>query len=150
MPKAEDMIREGAAQYLEPGEEILAGAVVAARGNTQAMAGVASLGESQTGKVGSAADQAGFAIESPMGLALTPKRLIGLSIKNPVGMGVGGKVTGLLGAVPLSEVDSIEAKRLLVGHRLLVTIRGNLIKLEAGAGAKVKPLAEAFERVKPG
>ena len=149
MPKAEDMIREGAAEYLEAGEEFLGGAVVQARGHTQAVAGVESLGQSQEGKVASAAGQAGFPVENPMGLALTNKRLLALSVKNPVGMGIGGKVTGLLGSVPLSDVDSIEAKRLLVGHRLLVTVRGVLIKLEAGAGAKVKPLAEAFQQVKP-
>ncbi len=148
MPKAEEMIREGVAPLLEPGEEVLAGVVVAPRGHTQSVAGVEALGKRQTDRVVGAGGEAGFIIESPMGLALTSKRLLGLRVSNPVGMGIGGKVKEVLSEVPLAEIDAIESKRLLLGSTLTLTIRGVPMKLEAGAGAKTKDLANAFKRVK--
>ncbi len=39
-----------------------------------------------------------------------------------------------------------EAKRLLVGKALALTVRGESFKLELGAGANVKGVVEAFER----
>lgn len=148
MARAEEWIKEGAAQYLEPGEEVLAAFVAAPRGYTQSVAGVSSVGEGQMDRAAEGADQAGFRLEAPMGIALTPKRLLGLSVSNPVGMGIGGKVKGLLSSVPIEDVDAIEAKRLLMGSRITLTIRGEPFKLEAGAGAKAKPLAEAFQQLK--
>jgi hypothetical protein len=85
-----------------------------------------------------------------MALALTSKRLLSLSISNPIGMGAGVKVKDLLSAAPIAEVDSIEVKRLLLGSRISVTVRGVEMKLEAGAGARAKPLAEAFADLKAG
>jgi hypothetical protein len=85
-----------------------------------------------------------------MALALTPRRLLALSISNPVGMGVSGKVKDVLSSVPIAEVDAVEVKRLLVGTRITLTVRGEEMKLEAGGGARAKPLAEAFDRLKAG
>jgi len=48
----------------------------------------------------------------------------------------------------LSEVESIEVKRLLVGKTVTVTINGTSVKLEAGAGADAKGLAEEFRRAR--
>jgi hypothetical protein len=150
MARAEEWITEGAAPFLEPGEEVLAAFVAAPRGYTQSVAGARGLGQAQRGRQESAAGEAGMRLEAPMALALTPKRLVALSISNPVGMGVSGKVKGLLSEVPLAEVDSIEVKRLLVGSRITLTVRGVSMKLEAGAGARAKPLAEAFAGLKAG
>ncbi len=150
MANAEQVIKEGAAQYLESGEEILVAAVVAPRGNTQRIAGARELGVSQTRKQMDSAEAAGFVLEAPMALALTDRRLLALKIGAPIGGGIGGKVKDLLGAVPISEVNSIQAKRLLIGSRLILTIRGVEIKLEAGAGAPTKPLAEAFQKLRTG
>lgn len=97
-----------------------------------------------------AADQTGMRLETPMALALTPKRLLALSISNPVGMGVSGEVRDVLSSAPIEEVDSIEVKRLPVGSRITLTVRGVAMKLEAGGGARAKPLAEAFDRLKAG
>ena len=58
-----------------------------------------------------------------MALALTPQRLLVLTISNPIGMGVGGKVKDVLSSVPIEEVDSIEVKRLAVGKVVTVTVR---------------------------
>lgn len=148
MARAEEWIREGAQQYLEPGEQVLAAFVAAPRGYTQSVAGVSGVGEGQMDRAAGEAEDAGIRLEAPMALALTPKRLLALSISNPVGMGIGGKVKDILSSVPLAEVDSIEAKRLLMGSRITVTVRGVSFKLEAGAGARVKPLAEEFRRLK--
>jgi hypothetical protein len=150
MARAEEWITEGAAPFLEPGEEILAALVAQPRGHTQAVAGVRELGRSQEARNEAAAGEAGMRLEAPMALALTPKRLLALSISNPVGMGVSGKVNEVLSSVPISDVDAIEVKRLLVGSRITLTVRGTAMKLEAGAGAKAKPLAEAFQSLKAG
>lgn len=58
------------------------------------------------------------------------------------------EVEGLVSAVPVSEVDSIEVKRLAVGKTVTVTVRGVPFVLEVGAGANAKGVAEALERAK--
>lgn len=148
MARAEEWVTEGAAPFLEPGEQVLVAIVAAPRGHTQAVAGVQELGERQRDRVAGAAAEAGIRVEAPMALALTPKRLLALSISNPVGMGVSGKVKGVLSSVAIADVDAIEVKRLLMGSRVTVTVRGAAIKLETGAGARSKPLAEEFARLK--
>jgi hypothetical protein len=50
--------------------------------------------------------------------------------------------------VPLSDVDSIEVKRLAAGKTITVSVRGNEFKLEAGAGANANGVAEAFAQQK--
>lgn len=148
MARAEQIIAQGAKPFLEEGEEVLTGLVVAPRGNTTAVAGGLPLGDSKVARNVEAGSQAGFRLEAPMALALTNKRLLSLAYSNPVGMGMGGKVKDLLDAVPIAEVDAIEVKRLLAGYRITLRIRGVEMKLEAGAGAKAKPLAEAFAGLK--
>jgi len=148
MAKAEEWITEGAKEHLEAGEEVLVALVAQPRGHTQAVAGNLPLGDAKEARNVAAGEQAGFALESPMALALTPRRLIAFSISNPVGMGVGGKVKGVLTSAPIADVDAIEVKRLLMGARITLTVRGVEMKLEAGAGAKAKPLAEEFDRLK--
>ena len=58
------------------------------------------------------------------------------------------KVKELVSAVPISEVDSIEVKRLAAGKTITVTVRGVPFVLEAGAGADAKGVAEALEPAK--
>jgi hypothetical protein len=95
-----------------------------------------------------AAEQGGLRLTSPMALALTDSRLLVLSISRPIAMGKGGDVKELVSAVPLSEVDSIEVKRLLVGKVVIVTVRGSAVKLEAGPGSNTKGLAEESARAR--
>jgi hypothetical protein len=85
-----------------------------------------------------------------MALAVTGQRVLTLGIGSPVGLGIGGEVKELVGAVPLADVDSIEVKRLAIGKVVTVTVRGVPVKLEANALADAKGLAEAFERAKAG
>lgn len=158
MARAEAKIKEGAAPYLEQDEEVLAAIVARPRGWTQSNASPG--GGAAAGLVGgaiggkkqqqnmAAAEDSGFEITSPMALAVTDKRLICFKISNPVGLGIGGDVKELVSAAPLSEVDSIEVKRLAVGKTMTVTVRGTPFVLEVGAGANAKGVAEEFERAK--
>ena len=158
MARFETKIKEGAAPFLEEGEEVLAAVVARPRGWTQATA--AGGGAVTAGRVGAAiggrtqqrnvdaAHQAGFEIASPMALAVTHRRLLSLDIGSPIGLGIGGKVKELVSVVPLSAVDSIAVKRLLVGKTVTVTVRGTPFMLEVGAGANAGGVVEAFERAK--
>ena len=158
MARAEAKIKDGAAPFLEPGEEVLAAIVARPRGWTQSNAspggGVVAgavggvLGGKQQQENMGAAEDSGFEIASPMALAVTNQRLLSLKISNPVGLGIGGDVKELVSAAPLSEVDSIEMKRLAVGKTVTVTVRGTPFVLEVGAGANAKGVAEEFERAK--
>jgi hypothetical protein len=158
MARAEAKIKDGAAPFLEPGEEVLAAMVARPRGWTQsnasagggAVAGVVGGmmgGKKQQANIG-AAEESGFEITSPMALAVTNKRLLSLKISSPVGLGIGGDVKELVSAAPLSDVDSIELKRLAVGKTVTVTVRGTPFVLEVGAGANAKGVAESFEQAK--
>jgi hypothetical protein len=156
--KSETKIKEGAAQFLEQGEEVLAAFVARPRGWTQA--GASAGGGAIAGAVGGAiggkkqqanveaAQAAGFELASPMALAITDRRLLSLKISAPIGLGIGGNVKELVSAAPLSEVDSIEAKRLAVGKTVTVTVRGTPFVLEVGAGANVGGVVQEFERSK--
>ena len=156
MARAEAKIKDGAAPYLEQGEEVLAAIVARPRGWTQSAAspgggaaagliGGAIGGKKQQQNI-EAADESGFEITSPMALAVTDRRLLSLKISNPVGLGIGGDVKELVSAAPLGDVDSIEVKRLAVGKTVTVTVRGTPFVLEVGAGANAKGVADEFER----
>jgi hypothetical protein len=147
----EDKIKEQAQQYLDAGEHVLAAFVAQPRGATTAkMAGLgpSSIGGIKTSKQKRAAEEAGLELANPMALALTESRLLVLGISQPIALGKGGDVKELVSAALLTEVDSIEVKRLLVGKTVTVTVRGVPIKLEAGGGANAKGLAEEFARMK--
>jgi hypothetical protein len=158
MARYETKIKEGAQPFLEGGEEVVAAVMARPRGWTQASAspgggviagaiGGAIGGKKQREQVEAAGD-AGFALASPMALAVTQRRLLSLKVGALIGMGMGGKVEGLVSAAPLSEVDSIEVKRLAAGKTITVTVRGTPFVLEVGAGANAKGLAEAFDSAK--
>ena len=142
---SEDKIKEGAQPFLESGEEVLAAFVARPRGWTQKMAGARPLGDHQVRQAGDAAASVGFQLGSPMALAITQRRLLSMAMGAQVGMGIGGGVTELLSAVPLSEVDSIKIKKLLIGKVVELSVRGQSFKLEVGAGANAKGVAAAFD-----
>src|SRR3954447_27024883 len=158
MGRSDAKIKEGAVPFLEQGEEVIAAFVARPRGWTQssaspgggAVAGMigGAIGGKQQHQATAGARDAGFQLASPMALAITPRRLVSLKVTAPVGLGIGMKVQELLSAVPLSDVDSIEVKRLAVGKTVTVTIRGVSFTLEAGAGADAKGVADALERAK--
>jgi hypothetical protein len=146
---SEDKIREGAKPFLKDGEEVLAAFVARPRGWTQHAAGSRTLGTSQQHAAAEGARAADFALASPMAIAITQRRLLSLSMGAQVGMGIGGGVTDLIGQAPLSEVDSLTTKRLLVGKVVNITVRGQAFKLEVGAGANTKGVVAAYNSALP-
>jgi hypothetical protein len=155
MSKHEQKIKDGAQPFLEEGEEILAALIARPRGWTQASAGSAGpgmlaseLGLRKKKQQEDAGEQAGLQLASPMALAITPRRLLVFKTSSPIGMGVGGEIQELVSEAPLSDVDSIELKRLLVGKIVKLRVRGTEIKLEVNAAANAKGLVEAFEGAK--
>jgi hypothetical protein len=146
----EDKISQQAVPYLEDGEGVLSAFIAKPRG-----AGVAAMGGLAGQAVGGhalkqqrgAAQEVGLRLVSPMALALTNRRLVVFSVSAPLGLGKGGDVKELVSSVPLSAVDSIERKRLLVGSVAVVTVGGTSFKLEVGAGGDVKGMAERFAQV---
>lgn len=143
-------LKEGAKPFLDEGEEVLAAFIARPRGWTQAMAGVNPIGNAQMGQASTGAAASGFALASPMALAVTKRRLLTLSIGSPIGLGIGGKVKGIAGSAPLSAVESIEIQRLAMGKTVTVTIDGHPFKLEANAAADANGFVAAFERAKLG
>lgn len=150
MGSYDQKIKQGARPFLEDGEEVLASIIVRPRGWTQAMAGVRPVGQAQMRNAQEGAAASGFALTSPMALAVTQRRLLSIKIGSPIGMGIGGKVKELAGSIPVGQVDSIEIHKLAVGKTVTVTIDGQPFKLEANAAADAKGLVAEFERVRNG
>jgi hypothetical protein len=136
---------------LDPDEEILALVVAQPRGTGVSRSGGGlgpqAVGSAWAKKSRGRAESAGVELPSPMALALSQKRLLVLGLETSA-MGKPKGVTGLVSSAPLSEVDSISVKRLLVGKTITVGLRGGEVKLEAGAGQDAKGLAPQFERAK--
>jgi hypothetical protein len=146
----EDKIKQQAEPMLESGERVLAAFIARPRGATTAGAGglgPSAIGGRKVKQQQQAGEATGLELANPMALALTDSRLVVLGVSAPIAMGKGGDVKRLVSSVPLSDVDAIEVKRLLVGKVVHVSVRGVTVKLEAGAGADVKGLADAFARV---
>ena len=76
---------------------------------------------------------------------MTQRRLLCFKLGAGVGMGVGGDVKELVSAAPLSDVDSIETKRLGLGRTITATVQGTPFTVEVGAGANAKGVVAAFE-----
>jgi hypothetical protein len=156
--RSETKIRDGAAPFLEAGETVLAAFIARPRGWTQATGAPASgvdggdligaFGESKQERNIDAAKAAGFPLANPVALAITQRRLLSFAISNPIGFGIAVKVKELVGAVPLRSVDAIEVKRLALGKVVNVTVDGVPFRLEAGAGANARGVAEALDRAK--
>jgi hypothetical protein len=149
----DEKIKEQAGPYLQPGERVLAAFVARPRGASQAgMGGLAGniIGGRKVAQQSRAAKEAGLQLTSPMALTLTDKRLLVLRISRPVAMGKGADVQDLVSEAPLADVDSIELKRLLAGKVVTVTVRGTSFKLEVGAGADTKTMADGFALAKAG
>jgi len=147
----EDKIKEQARPYMQPDEHVLAAFIARPRGATQAsMGGLAGsiIGGKKASQQRQAAKDAGLQLTSPMALALTDKRLLVLRISAPLALGKGGDVKDLVSGAPLTDVDSIDVKRLLAGKVVTITVAGTPFKLEVGAGGDAKGLADQFAQVK--
>lgn len=147
MSDNQDKIAEGVQPFLEAGETVRAALNAQPRGQTTAVAtgGIARMiGQAKTGRVHKAAGEAGIRVAAPMGVVLTDRRLLTLAITTSMAM---GKVTGVkevMSSIPLSEVESVDARRVGFAGVLVITARGSEVKLEAPKVGPAKALAEAF------
>src|SRR2546423_1160743 len=152
--KQEKKVSEEMGPFLEEGEEVRAVLIARPRGWTQATAGSRTLGVGTAigrhaqQKARGGAEDAGIQLASPGAIVLTQKRLLTVQTGQALGLGAGGSVKEVLSAVPITEVDSIKVKRLLLGYVVTLKVRGSEFKLEANAAAGAKPMAEAFERAR--
>jgi hypothetical protein len=146
----EEKIRDQAQPHPEAGEHVLSAFIARPRGSTTAGAGgvVGSLvGGRKITRERRGAEDGGLQLAGTMALVLTEQRLIVLEVSPPLAFGKGGDVKGLVSAVPVGEVESVEIKRLLVGKVVELVVSGASFKLEAGAGADTVGFADALARL---
>ena len=155
--RQEQKLLSGVEQFFEPGERGVAAITAQAKGVSQARGTAAGVGGvlgaaastlAKPGKERDAAAAAGFEIASPMGLVLTDRRLITVRTGTSIGLGMGGGVKSVMSAVPLDEVESIETKRVGLGKRVELTVRGVVFNLECNVGASTDELATSFRELK--
>lgn len=147
--KYTEKYREQAAEYLEPGEEVLSACIAQPKGRTLAVVaggGIArQIGNRQQNASSTAAEQAGLLVEGPMAIAVTNQRVATFKISAPV-LGRGGNIKELLSAIPLEAVDSWEYKKFGMKEKTKITVGGTPVELEGAAGGK--QLHEAFEQAR--
>ena len=146
--KQEQKVAEQMASFLDDGEQVRSVLIARPRGWTQSAAGVRGLGNRQQQNAQADAGEAGIQLASPGAVVLTDKRLLTVERGEALGRGMGGSVNEVLRWVPLSDVDKVNVKRLLLGYVVTLKVRGSEFKLEANAAAGAKQLAQAFERSK--
>lgn len=153
--KQEKKVTEEMGPFLEEDEEVRAVLIARPRGWTQSAAGgvqtlgvASAIGRRKQKEAREGAEEAGIQLASPGAIVLTQRRLLTVKTGEALGMGKGGSVKEVLSAVPITEVDSITVKRLLLGYVVTLKVRGSEFKLEANAAAGAKPMAEALDRAK--
>jgi hypothetical protein len=141
--------QEQGQQFLEPDEHVLAVFQAQARGAGVAKSGggaaVGAIGSAWSGKSHGNAEEAGLQLTSPMALGLTEKRLVVFSANTGGMSGKVNEITGIHSSVPLSTVESIKVKGLLVGKTVTIATGGGEVKLEVPGGNDPKGFAEQFE-----
>jgi hypothetical protein len=139
-------------QFLDSDEHVLAVFQAQARGAGVAKSGggvaVQAIGSKWSGKSRDAAEGAGLELTSPMALGLTERRVVVFS-GNAGGLsGKINEITGVHSSAPLSAIDSIKVKGLLVGKTVSIEMNGGEVKLEVPGGQDPKGFAERFESAK--
>jgi hypothetical protein len=148
------LAQEQGKQFLDPDEQVLAVFQAQARGAGVAKSGggaaVQAIGGAWAGKSREGAASAGLQLASPMALALTPRRVCVFTGKIGGMSGRINEITELVDSAPLSEIESIQVKGLLVGKTVRIAMNGGEVKLEVPSGQDPKGFAEQFERAKAG
>lgn len=147
--KYTEKYQEQAAEYLEPGEQVLSACIAQPKGRTLAMVGgggaASAMGQRQQQASSGAAETAGLLVEGPMAIAITDQRVATFKISAPV-LGRGGNIKEMLSAISLSAVDSWEYKKFGMREKTTITVGGTPVQLESAAGGK--QLHEAFEHAR--
>lgn len=158
MGKQEQKIIEGVRALLEPGEEPHVALVAQPKGTTKGIAGAGAIGGALGSGLGGAerrdaheaAAAAQLVLEAPCALVLTDRRLITVKIGAPIGMGLGGKVKGILSAVPLAAVDALHVKKIALRQNITIEVSGQTVQLEATAAASGSEMASTLATLKAG
>jgi hypothetical protein len=131
-------------------EEILGAAWGKPRGSQTAAAGagviVGEIGARWAGKQRKGAAAAGISLGNPGAVAITPTSLVTMKVKVSA-MGAIKEVKEVLSVVPLSEVDSVQVKRMGLTGVMEIKSGGGSFKLEGKPG-DMKELADVFDRAK--
>jgi hypothetical protein len=106
------------------------------------------IGARLTGKQHKGADAVGIELGNPGAVAVTPTNLLTMAVKVSFG-GQIKEVTEVLSRVPLTDVDSVEVKRMGMAGVMEITAAGSSFKLE-GKVNDMRELAAQFERAKAG
>lgn len=155
MSKQEQKVIDGVRPMLEPGEEPLVALIAQPKGTTKGTVGgsvLGNAGEAMGGRARREADEAAAAadlvLSTPCALVLTSRRLLTVKIGAPIGLGLGGKVKEVLSAVPISEVDGVDVKKIAMRQNITLRARGQTIELEANAAASASEFAERLVSLK--
>jgi hypothetical protein len=131
-------------------EDVLAAAFAKPRGATTAAAGGGGaptrIGLSWARKQQQAAGAAGIDLGNPGAVVVTPTNLLTLAVKVSL-MGQIKEVTEILSTVPLTDVDSVEVKRMGMAGVMEIAVGDSSFKLE-GKVNDMREFAEAFDRAK--
>ncbi|HEU4980455.1 MAG TPA: hypothetical protein VFT14_04495 [Solirubrobacterales bacterium] len=149
MSKHQEQIKAAAKGKVEA--EILGAAFAKPRGATTAGVGgviPGEIGARWTGKQQKGADAVGIEVGNPGAVAVTPTDLLTMAVKVSFG-GQIKEVTAVLSRVPLTDVDSVEVKRVGMAGVMEITAGGSSFKLE-GKVNDMREVAAEFERAKAG
>jgi hypothetical protein len=143
----EQIIAAAAGKIAEP---ILGAAFAKPRGATTSAIGggaiVDAIGGKKVSNQNKGADAAGMVLGNPGAVAVTAQNLLTMQVKVSF-MGQIKDVTEVLSSVPLTEVDSLEVKRMGAAGVMEISTHGSTFKLEGKAG-DMKEFASAFDRAR--
>src|SRR5689334_867946 len=149
MSKHQEQIIQAAQGKLD--EEILGAAWGKPRGSMTAVGGAGNviaseIGARWAGKQREGAKNAGISLGNPGAVAITPTSLVTMKVKVSA-MGAIKEVTEVLSIVPLTEVDSLEVKRMGLTGVMQISVGDSSFKLEGKAG-DMKEFADVFQQTK--
>jgi hypothetical protein len=104
------------------------------------------IGARKAGKQHTGAEAAGIELGNPGAVAVTPTSLLTMAVKVTFG-GQIKEVTEVLSTVPLSNVDSVEVKRMGMAGVMEIIAGGSSFKLE-GKVNDMREVASEFDRAK--
>lgn len=149
MSKQQDQITAAAREKVE--DDLVAVAFAKPRGATTAAAGggliASEIGARKAGKQADAAGSVGIEIANPGAVGVTSTSLVTMAVKVSF-TGQIKEVTEVLSTVPLTEVDSIEVKRMGMAGVMEITAGGNSFKLE-GKVPDMRDVESAFAAARP-
>lgn len=150
MSKHEEQIIAAAAGKIS--EPVLGAAFAKPRGATTAAIGggaiVDAIGGKRVGDQTKKAEAGGIVLGNPGAVAVTATSLVTMEVKVSM-MGAIKEVTEVLSTVPLTEVESLEVKRMGAAGVMEISARGSAFKLEGKAG-DMKEFAASFEQARSG